>query len=263
MDSDIRFEYCDIPKCEESDIFNNYENDASDEYDDWIVPDNHDYSYIDWTGLLDQIFGGDDDESFGQNFDEEYASYDYNSTNFDDYREEYREQLDCQTLAISEPGSDYAGLVSQTSSGRKCQNWNDQTPHSHELASYGNHNYCRNYDFGASDAPLGVWCYTTDPNIKWEFCDQIPVCQTAANEIEIDNSATCGIPAVEPVWGRSTHKIGLPSRLTSRGKLQSSTQRHRIPLRYGRSSDSHRTPMTWMEMLKEKEDNRKSIYIPR
>ena len=30
-----------------------------------------------------------------------------------------------------------------------------------------NHNYCRNPD--SEDG--GVWCYTTDPDVKWEYCD--------------------------------------------------------------------------------------------
>ena len=30
-----------------------------------------------------------------------------------------------------------------------------------------NHNYCRNPD--SEDG--GVWCYTTDPKVKWEYCD--------------------------------------------------------------------------------------------
>lgn len=59
-----------------------------------------------------------------------------------------------------------------TISGRKCQNWNSQTPHKHKYNSeyrnkgIGNHNYCRN----PSNYKNGNWCYTTDPKKKWEAC---------------------------------------------------------------------------------------------
>ena len=34
----------------------------------------------------------------------------------------------------------------------------------------GDHNFCRNPDGG-----VRVWCYTTDPGMRWEFCD-VPIC---------------------------------------------------------------------------------------
>ena len=68
---------------------------------------------------------------------------------------------------------DYRGTLDVTVSGRVCQFWAAQTPHSHEhtpanfpeVLQHG-HNYCRNPD-GKSTA----WCYTTDPSTRWEFCD--------------------------------------------------------------------------------------------
>jgi apolipoprotein a len=86
---------------------------------------------------------------------------------------DFDENLDCQTLTLPEPGSDYIGTVSQTATGIKCQNWRDQYPHRHEFSDYGNNNYCRNQDFGPLDAPEGIWCYTTDSDIRWGYCTQV------------------------------------------------------------------------------------------
>ncbi|XP_071178210.1 putative macrophage stimulating 1-like protein [Mytilus edulis] len=37
-------------------------------------------------------------------------------------------------------------------------------------------NYCRNPD----NEEYGPWCYTTNPDVRWEFCD-IPYCEGADN----------------------------------------------------------------------------------
>ena len=89
--------------------------------------------------------------------------------------------MECrQTVA----GPDYTGTVHVTKTGKQCQEWSSNTPHipsssytddkfpdgSREAAS----NYCRN--------PSGdsfVWCYTTDPDVRWEECD-VPLCSKSA-----------------------------------------------------------------------------------
>ncbi|XP_076091040.1 endoprotease bli-like isoform X1 [Mytilus galloprovincialis] len=77
--------------------------------------------------------------------------------------------IDCKR---SEAGLNYRGTVNITESGLKCQAWSQNAPHSHrytvQLADQ--HNYCRNPDKSAKP-----WCYTTDPNIRYQFCN-IPVC---------------------------------------------------------------------------------------
>lgn len=73
--------------------------------------------------------------------------------------------------------SRYAGNVSVTNNGHACQSWSSQTPHRHQLTidaffpidgSVENAtNYCRDFDGSAMGRP---WCYTTEPDIVWEYC---------------------------------------------------------------------------------------------
>ena len=77
-------------------------------------------------------------------------------------------------------GSGYSGKVNVTESGRTCQVWSAQKPHEHVTGyELGEHNYCRYpkavYPYGFE----GVWCYTTDPDKKWEHC-AVPICTSNA-----------------------------------------------------------------------------------
>ncbi|XP_057677975.1 plasminogen [Corythoichthys intestinalis] len=87
-------------------------------------------------------------------------------------------------------GSTYRGSTSSTITGVTCQAWAAQTPHQHNTFTPETHpdkgldgNSCRNPD---SD-PNGPWCYTTDRNKKWDYC-QIPDCA----------GMTCGTPVTKP-----------------------------------------------------------------
>nr|XP_054761277.1 apolipoprotein(a)-like [Lytechinus pictus] len=62
-------------------------------------------------------------------------------------------------------GLNYTGTLSQTLYGRTCQNWSLDSPHDHSYNHVGDHNYCRNPDHIAT-----AWCYTTDVNVRWEYC---------------------------------------------------------------------------------------------
>ena len=71
---------------------------------------------------------------------------------------------------------EYRGLNNKTVSGRVCQRWDSQDPHSHsrtpELNQYSGleRNYCRN-----PDGESAAWCYTVDPSKRWELCT-VPDC---------------------------------------------------------------------------------------
>ncbi|XP_062578543.1 hepatocyte growth factor-like [Saccostrea cucullata] len=66
----------------------------------------------------------------------------------------------------------YRGKKNVTTTKKTCQRWDARTPHIPNNYNFpGNdENYCRN-----PDDHSGSWCYTTDPNTRWEDCD-VPRC---------------------------------------------------------------------------------------
>ena len=78
---------------------------------------------------------------------------------------------ECFTNAIAR---DYRGVVSVTKTGKVCQRWTSQRPHSHANtpgdvpnAGLGAHNYCRN----PNSEIEGAWCYTRHSSTRWEDCN--------------------------------------------------------------------------------------------
>ncbi|XP_061177360.1 uncharacterized protein LOC133186096 [Saccostrea echinata] len=71
------------------------------------------------------------------------------------------------------PGVLYRGTKNITLTGRVCQRWAEQSPHEHnyDVISLAQENYCRNFD---REEP---WCFTTDPDVRWELCG-VDVCAT-------------------------------------------------------------------------------------
>ena len=75
-------------------------------------------------------------------------------------------------------GASYSGKANVTASGRTCQVWSTSHPHEHPYTEVGDHNYCR-----SPRGSLGVWCYTTDPGSRWEYCS-VPICGNMMNVLD-------------------------------------------------------------------------------
>ena len=79
-------------------------------------------------------------------------------------------------------GVDYSGRMNVTVSGRTCQVWAASQPHEHSYTDVGEHSYCRNPNGFA----LGVWCYTTDTDKRWDSCS-VRICTTTNDLTQIHN----------------------------------------------------------------------------
>ncbi|XP_056622680.1 hepatocyte growth factor [Triplophysa dalaica] len=95
-------------------------------------------------------------------------------------------EVECMTCN----GESYRGPMDHTESGRECQRWDLEEPHKHlfhpkRYPDKGlKDNYCRN-----PDGRQRPWCFTTDPNTPWEYCN-IKQCDQD-NGTHIDNTTTC------------------------------------------------------------------------
>lgn len=70
-------------------------------------------------------------------------------------------------------GRFYQGYQNRTRSGIPCQRWDKQEPHKHDRPPpvfpeiQGAENFCRN---AGGEEPM-PWCYTTHPDVRWEYCE--------------------------------------------------------------------------------------------
>jgi len=103
-----------------------------------------------------------------------YSSRSYSSPSPSPPRREEVHGPGCNEAFTGTGGSGYRGCRTTTRSGRTCQNWLEQSPHRHSRTpenypnmGLGDHNYCRNPDGGRT-----IWCYTTNPSRRWEYCFQ-------------------------------------------------------------------------------------------
>ena len=73
-------------------------------------------------------------------------------------------------------GSNYNGDISVTASGIPCQSWAEQCPHRHTMSiTYPELNDAKNYCRNPQNSGKRPWCFTTDRNKRWEYCE-IPKC---------------------------------------------------------------------------------------
>ncbi|XP_048747647.2 uncharacterized protein LOC125659895 [Ostrea edulis] len=174
MDSGKRWEFCNIPPCEyeecrRSKIGYEYAGRVSRTKSGkacqrWDSQSPHQHTY---KGLMAH-------ENYCRNpkgkEQEPFCFTEDNST-----RWEYCDVPSCndepRECALLAQGIDYFGKINTTTSGRSCQRWDQQNPHSHSMPlTSAQENFCRN--MGGENR---AWCYTTDPQKRWERCN-IPSC---------------------------------------------------------------------------------------
>ncbi|XP_033831788.1 muscle, skeletal receptor tyrosine-protein kinase [Periophthalmus magnuspinnatus] len=103
-------------------------------------------------------------------------------------------------FCYNERGRFYQGDVNVTRSGIPCQAWSQQEPHQHRLSVdvipelKDSENFCRNPG-GISEKP---WCFTANPNIRWEYC-AVPQCGETEKVVQPDPSPPRLIPPFPPV----------------------------------------------------------------
>ncbi|KAG8012600.1 Hepatocyte growth factor [Nibea albiflora] len=106
----------------------------------------------------------------------QWLSFDRNSPGVQsqqDFNYQLYQKKDYVRECIVGTGQSYRGRRSVTASGILCQAWASPIPHEHKYPDKGlDDNYCRN-----PDGRHRPWCFTTDPNTPWEYCN-IKVCET-------------------------------------------------------------------------------------
>lgn len=90
---------------------------------------------------------------------------------------------------------EYRGTLSTTHSGKKCQRWDAQEPHTHGYNPYKfadkglDENYCRNPK--PSKKAQRPWCYTEEDSTRWEYCD-VPLCEDDPDDTSPPTHTECG-----------------------------------------------------------------------
>ena len=87
-----------------------------------------------------------------------------------------QEQCFCNEEISGLRDKNYRGCQTKTKKGYTCQKWSVKTPHTHSenlsANGLGDHNFCRNPS--GSETSATIWCYTTNPSVRWDYCDPLP-----------------------------------------------------------------------------------------
>ncbi|CAB4031608.1 Hypothetical predicted protein [Paramuricea clavata] len=114
---------------------------------------------------------------------------------------EWATNTDCLYLN----GSSYHGNISVTASDIPCQSWTEQCPHRHTMNdTYPELNNAKNYCRNPQNSGQRPWCFTTDRNKRWEYCD-IPKCISVdGNYSNWSLNSTCNVSCGEgfETWTR-------------------------------------------------------------
>ncbi|KAF1603848.1 UNVERIFIED_CONTAM: Plasminogen, partial [Eudyptes pachyrhynchus] len=185
-DPDKRYDYCNIPECEEECMYcsgEKYEGKISKtmsglDCQAWDSQSPHAHGYIPAKFPSKNL-----KMNYCRNPDGEPRPWCF--TTDPTKRWEYCDIPRCTTpppppsptyQCLKGRGENYRGTVSVTVSGKTCQRWSEQTPHRHNRTPENfpcknlEENYCRN-----PDGETAPWCYTTDSQLRWEYCE-IPSC---------------------------------------------------------------------------------------
>ncbi|CAK7301102.1 PLG [Vulpes lagopus] len=222
---DVRFDYCNIPECEEECMHcsgENYEGKISKtksglECQAWNSQTPHAHGYIPSKFPSKNL-----KMNYCRNPDGEPRPWCF--TMDPNKRWEFCDIPRCTTppppsgptyQCLKGRGESYRGKVSVTVSGHTCQHWSEQTPHKHNRTPENfpcknlDENYCRN-----PDGETAPWCYTTNSEVRWEHC-QIPSCESSPITSEYLDAPASVPPEQTPVVQECYHGNGQSYRGTS------------------------------------------------
>ncbi|NWV64471.1 PLMN protein, partial [Malurus elegans] len=231
-DPAIRFDYCNIPECEDQCMQCNGEDyhgevartESGLECQRWDAQEPH------MHGFTQRHYPGKDlKRNYCRNPDGELRPWCFTTNR--NKRWEYCNIPRCSTSppvsglssqCLSGKGEDYRGRITTTESGKTCQHWNTQSPHKHgwipdRYPCKGlEENYCRN-----PDGEKKPWCYTTDSSMRWEYCT-IPPCEVTEQGIAgMNNFVPVQVPLTEECYrGKGQSYRGTTSVTVSGKKCQ-------------------------------------------
>ncbi|XP_054826131.1 plasminogen isoform X2 [Eublepharis macularius] len=248
-DRGTRFDYCNIPECEETCMHcsgENYQGKISEtesgiECQAWASQEPHSHGYDPLKFPEKNL-----KKNYCRNPDGEPRPWCFTTSVIK--RWEYCNIPRCSTppptagpgrQCLVDNGEDYRGTVAVTVSGAVCQSWSAQEPHKHSRTPENypckglDENYCRN-----PDGETSPWCYTTSPNKRWEYCN-IPKCLDSAVTTEI-------VPVVFPEQAATVEDCYQGTGVNYRGTMSSTITGKKCQAWRSMSPQRHnKTPSTF------------------